>query len=72
MQREIVVFERDERYTDNGGPELDWRLVRAILPAGSSPLAIANHDSFTVECGQWFSEDEVQQLAEVQSGYKAI
>lgn len=69
--RQIVVFERDGRQTSNGKPELDWRLVRASLPAGSSPLVIANQDGFAVECGQWFDTAEVCQLAEEQSGYSA-
>lgn len=69
--RDIVIFERDERYTDDGKPELDFRLVRSILPAGSSPLAIANHEGFVAECGQWFDADEVRKFAERQSGYHA-
>lgn len=71
MKRAIVVFERDERHTDNGKPELDWRLIRQALPSGSSPLAIADHDGFTVHCGQDFYTEEVIALAETQSGYKA-
>lgn len=71
MKRDIVVFERDERHTDSGQPELDFRLVRGALPAGSCPLAIASFDGFTVECGQWFDEAEVKAFAEQQSGYTA-
>lgn len=69
MTREIVVFERDERYTGSGGPELDFRLMRQILPAGSCPLAIATNDGFSVEGGQWFDADQVRKFAEFQSGY---
>lgn len=70
-KRDIVVFERDEWQTASGKPELDWRLVRASLPVGSSPLAIANQEGFSVECGQWFDTAEVRRLAEEQSGYSA-
>lgn len=69
--RDIVVFERDERYTDSDQPELDFRLIRAALPSGSCPLALANHEGFMVECGQFFDTDEVRAFAESQSGYKA-
>jgi len=71
MKREIVVFERDERHTYNGQPELDFRLVRGALPSGSCPLAIANHDGFVVESGQWFDSEEVKVYAEQQPGYRA-
>ena len=69
MQREIVVFERDSRFTIDGDPELDFRAVRGALPSGSCPLAIATRDGFRAECGQWFSADQVRVLAESQSGY---
>jgi len=71
MPRDIVIFERDERFTDSGEPELDFRLVRGALPAGSSPLAIANHHGFVVECGQWFGDGQIAAFAEEQSGYRA-
>lgn len=73
MRRSIVIFERDERYTSSGIPELDFRLVRQSLPAGSSPLCIANQDGFamSVECGQWFTEDEIIRFAEEQSGFSS-
>jgi len=70
MLRNIVVFER-ERITDSGEPELDFRLVRQALPAGASPLAIASHHGFVVECGQWFTTEDVACVAEQQSGYRA-
>lgn len=69
MKRGIVIFERDERYTESGKPELDFRLIRGILPSGSTPLAIANGNGFTVTCGQYFDTDQVRQFAEEQSGY---
>lgn len=71
MLRDIVVFERDPRYAYSGNPELDYRLVRSILPSGSCPLAIANHTGFAVEGGQWFTAEEVRIFAEEQSGYRA-
>jgi len=72
MLRDIVVFERDERYTRNSKPELDFRMVRSILPIGSAPLAIADQHDFTVTCGQWFSVEQVVDFAEEQSGYRAL
>lgn len=71
MIRDIVVFERDERYTDSGEPELDFRLVRQCLPAGASPLALATYHGFKVESGQWFNPTQVAAFAEEQSGYRA-
>ncbi len=69
MKRQpIVIF---ERVLDNDTPELDWRPMRAALPRGSSPLAIADHDGFTVHCGQDFLPQQVVELAERVSGYKA-
>ena len=70
MKREIVVFERDERHTDNEMPELDFRLMRQALPSGSCPLAFVQGDEFPVQAGQWFSENEVTTFAETQSGYR--
>jgi len=72
MLRDIVVFERDERYTESGKPELDFRMVRGILPTGSCPLAIADRNDFTITCGQWFSTEQVADFAEEQSGYRAL
>jgi len=72
MIRDIVIFERDERYTESNEPELDFRMVRSILPAGSAPLAIADRNDFTVSCGQWFSVEQVADFAEEQSGYRAL
>lgn len=72
MIQDIVVFERDERYTDSGKPELDFRGVRGILPVGSCPLAIADRQDFTVTCGQWFDAEHVADFAEAQSGYRAL
>ncbi len=69
MKRDIVIFERDERYTDSGMAELDFRLMRQSLPAGSSPLALADRDGFAVHCGQWFAKEEVKSFSEQQSGY---
>lgn len=71
MIREIVVFERDERYTDSGNPELDFRLLRSALPVGSVPLAIADRHGFSVVCGCEFYADDVRRFAEAQSGYRA-
>lgn len=68
----IVIFERDERHIDNGEPELDFRLIGAALPSGACPLAIADHDGFTVNCGQWFDESQVIAFAEEQSGFMAV
>lgn len=64
----IVVF---ERHTDTGKPELDWRPVRAALPSGSSPLAMADRDGFSVHYGQDFLPESVIELAESVSGYKS-
>ena len=72
MIRDIVVFERDERHTDNGKPELDFRMVRGALPSGSCPLAIADRQDFQVVCGQWFDSEQVADFAEEQSGYRAL
>lgn len=69
IKRNIVVFERDERYTDSGKPELDFRLIRGILPVGSSPLAIVTGSGFLAECGQWFTEKQVREYAREQSGF---
>ncbi len=63
----IVVFER----VNDDTPELDWRPIRAALPSGSCPLAIADHDGFTTHCPQEFSLAQVVELAERISGYKA-
>jgi hypothetical protein len=71
VKRDIVVFERDERYTGDQ-PELDFRLIRSILPVGSIPLAIADHDEFLVHSGVNFTSDEVGRFAEEQSGYRSI
>lgn len=72
MLRDIVVFEQDERYTKSKKPELDFRLVRGMLPAGSAPLAIANQHDFHVTPGQWFDFEQVADFAEEQSGYRAL
>lgn len=69
QQREIVVFERDERHTENDKPELDFRLIRGALPTGACPLAIADRDGFTIHCGQWFDSAEVAAFAEEKSGF---
>lgn len=69
MLRDIVVFERDERHTDSGMPELDFRMVRGALPAGSIPLAIADRHDFTVADSIHFMVDEVKAFAAEQSGY---
>lgn len=69
--RDIVVFERDERFTDTGRAELDFRLVRAALPDGACPLAICDRNGFAVVCGQWFGAAEVAAYAERTSGYRA-
>ena len=71
MIRNIVVFERDERYTDSDQPELDFRLLRSILPRGSAPLAIADRHNFQVRSGQWFDAVEVKEFAESLSGYRS-
>lgn len=66
MKRQaVVVFER----VVNGIPELDWRPIRAALPAGGCPLAIADRDGFSVHCGQDFLPEEIISLAEGKSGY---
>lgn len=57
--RDIVVFERDERYTESGKDELGFRLHRSILPAGSSPVAIVNNNEITIIEGQWFNEEDI-------------
>lgn len=72
MLQDIVIFERDERYTETGKPELDFRGLRGILPTGSAPLAIANQHDFTVAPGQWFDFEEVADFAEKMSGYRAM
>lgn len=56
----ICVFERDERYTDSELPELDWRPVRAMLPAGSAPIAMVAEDGTVAQWeAQHFSMIEV-------------
>ena len=70
MLRDIVVFERDERHTDNGKAELDFRLVRQALPTGSVPLAIVSHHGFTAIDGTCFTAGEAEQFAAEQSGYR--
>lgn len=56
----ICIFERDERYTDSEQPELDWRPVRAILPAGSAPIAMVAEDGTVAQWeAQHFSMVEV-------------
>ena len=70
MLRDIVVFERDERHTDNGKPELDFRLIRQALPVGSVPLAIVTRHGFTAVDDTCFTADEVEQFAAEQSGYR--
>ncbi|MCK9568648.1 hypothetical protein M0R72_06885 [Candidatus Pacearchaeota archaeon] len=57
--RDIVVFERDARYTESGKDELGFRLHRSILPAGSSPVAIVNDNQIMVIGGQWFTQEEI-------------
>ena len=58
--RGICIFERDERYTDSGKPELDWRPVRAILPVGSSPIVMVAENGTVAEWeAQNFSIEEV-------------
>ncbi len=58
--RGITVFERDERYTDSEKPELDWRPVRAILPAGSSPIVMVAENGTIAEWeAQHFTIEEV-------------
>lgn len=71
MTQQIVVFERDERYTESGQPELDCRLVRGALPKGASPLAVADGPDFRVVEGQWFTHQQVCDYAEQQSGFTA-
>ena len=66
--RDIVVFERDERYTFSKECELGFRLARAILPAGSSPVAIVKDGSVTAFDGQWFEKREIIEYAKVQAG----
>ena len=68
--RKVVIFERDGRHTDNGKPELDFRLVRQTLPVGSTPLAIADKHGFTVHAGQHFGADAVAEYARKVSGYQ--
>jgi hypothetical protein len=68
MKREIVVF---ERVIEDREPELDFRLIRQALPDGSSPLAIADKDGFSVHCGQEFLFADVKKFAEEQSGFSA-
>lgn len=58
--RDIIVFERDLRYTKSGKDELGFRLHRSILPAGSSPVAMTNNGEIMIIGGQWFSEEEIQ------------
>ncbi len=72
MLREIVVFERDERASGNGTPELNFRLINQALPNGSCPLAIVTTDSMTISGGQWFTRDEVEIYAKQQSGMYGI
>ena len=57
----MCIFERDERYTDSGMPELDWRGERAILPAGSAPIMMIGNDGITSWEAQHFSRYEVQE-----------
>lgn len=38
--KNICIFEQDERFTNSGKPELDWRGERQSLPNGSNPLAM--------------------------------
>ena len=71
MLRDIVVFERDERHTDTGKAELDFRLVRGALPTGSVPLAIADRHGFTAVDGACFTSAEVKSFAAKQSGYRS-
>ena len=70
MLRDIVVFERDERHTDSGKAELDFRLVRQALPAGAVPLAVITRHGFSVVDGVCFSADEVESFGAEQSGYR--
>lgn len=72
INRKIVIFEKDERHTEIGEPKIDFRLIRQALPSGACPLAIADHDGFTINCGQWFDEDQIIAFAEDQSGFTAV
>ena len=66
--RDIVVFERDERYTFSKECELDFRLTRAILPVGSSPVAFVLDGCVTGIDGQWFEKRKIIEYAKVQAG----
>lgn len=60
--RTIVIFERDERHTENGKPELDFRLERMSLPNGSSPLwigTVPTSENCPLVSGQEFSDEAV-------------
>ena len=67
--RQIVIFERDERYTTTGKPELDFRIPGMILPAGAIPLGIICSSSvYILLDAQYFSAEEVYAYALTQSG----
>lgn len=60
--RTIVVFERDERHTENGQPQLDFRLERMSLPSGSSPLwigTVPTEENCPLISAQEFSDEAI-------------
>jgi hypothetical protein len=64
--RTIVIFERDERHTPTGQPELDFRLERQALPNGAAPLwigTVPTIDNFPAVEPQHFTTDEAYAFA---------